>query len=216
MSQHPRDCPPNWDYEDYPNHLETIARNCRPLLHRLVTNADTKSIAQDSRPAHEVLFSGLTPDGLAYFAGNYRGCDQRCLKYYSVGVGADSRVGIAPHYVRPAMSHLSELVERGMAGLDAAKQIPNSQISKGEKLLNIVAFAAKVFESLLTIHPYANGNGHAARFVVLAILIRYGYHPRRWWIDKRPAPDQRYSDALSDYRDGSYSDLEDIILESLE
>src|SRR5437879_5952982 len=78
-----------------------------------------------------------------------------------------------------------------------------------EKLL--VAFVCAVFSDFLKIHPYANGNGHAARFIAWALLGRYRLWPTTWPIHPR-MPDPGYTQMLRDYRTGNKSALEQCLL----
>jgi Fic family protein len=75
----------------------------------------------------------------------------------------------------------------------------------------VVVVACMVFELFLRIHPYANGNGHAARFCTWAILGAFGYWPERWPIEPRP-PDPPYTQLLVDYRNGNRVPLERYLL----
>jgi hypothetical protein len=79
------------------------------------------------------------------------------------------------------------------------------------KLLHTVQVACRFFELVCRVHPYANGNGHAARFCIWAILARYGYFPVRWPIDP-PPPDPPYTQLLLDYRAGNPLPLEQYLL----
>jgi hypothetical protein len=88
-----------------------------------------------------------------------------------------------------------------------------------DKLLNAVEVACEAMVQLFTVHPYANGNGHAGRFVLWALLLRYGYAPRPpvWPVEPSPVPPerQRYSELVKRYRDGHREDLVAAVLEGL-
>ncbi len=111
------------------------------------------------------------------------------------------------------MQDIANIVRTGLAGLDQANELPHVRLAKAEKLLYVVTFACQVFELILRIHPYANGNGHAARFVLVAILGRYGYWLRQW-LDPRP-PDPPYTQLITDYRSGNREPLERFILQAI-
>jgi fido (protein-threonine AMPylation protein) len=161
---------------------------------------------------HGHLFHHLTPPDHDYFAGHYRGEMYRCLQYLRVQVGAHQ--GEAPGAVPFFMEELAAQIRAGLAWLDVANGLPHGQLPKESKLLYAVTFACRVFEMVLRIHPYANGNGHAARFVLIAILGRYGYWLTSWQIDPRP-PDPPYTQLITTYRQGHREPLERFVLQAI-
>jgi fido (protein-threonine AMPylation protein) len=213
---HPADCPA-FDYSTHPDCRRLLPRRVGQLLIALRTRRfDTLDAAADTRGVHRELFWALTPHGHPYFAGHYRGEDFRCLRNYRVQVGPpiDTRVGCPPLLVLGAMGRVEDTIRSAIAALDAAHQLPNSVVLPGPKLLHTVQVACRIFEWVNRIHPYANGNGHAARFCVWAILGRYGYWPVRWPLDPRP-PDPPYTSLLLEYRAGNPERLEQYILQCL-
>src|SRR5580658_9409020 len=178
-SMHPPDCP----FFEYDRHhkCEQVLRSEVPkILGELRRNIlKTEQVAGDSRAIHGRVFSSLTPPGFSYFAGHFRGEDFRCLKYYTVGVMGDPRVGHAPETVNAAMEALIYRVRSGLAKIDTLTD-SLAQFTYSIRL------ACNVFELLLLIHPYGNGNGHMARFAVWAILGRYGHWPESWPVEPRP------------------------------
>ena len=171
---HPRDCP-NWEYEHHPNYPGDLTARVKRVLVDLRSGIiDSCQLAADTRPTHGAVFQNLTPSGFEYLAGHYRGEIFRCLQYYSVFVPGDRSVGLAPTYVVNRMRWFEGLVRRGIAALDEASRVPNSQVPPEQKILFTVVFACRVFELFLQIHPYANGNGHMSRFMIWSILGRYG------------------------------------------
>jgi Fic family protein len=73
-----------------------------------------------------------------------------------------------------------------------------------------------MFLAFVTIHPYANGNGHAARLVVWALLLRYGFQPTGWPVDPRPIPADQYYLAYESFaREGKISLLASQILQAI-
>jgi len=80
--------------------------------------------------------------------------------------------------------------------LDGAHKLPNAHLPREQKLAYAVIFACSIFVTFLQIHPYANGNGHAARLVVWAILGRYGYWPKSWPIEPVVHPANLDSEGL--------------------
>jgi hypothetical protein len=208
---HPSDCP-GWEYTEVVGHsliLKAAATTQLIRLRRPAFNATAE--CSDSRPFHLHLFGQLAPAQHPYFAGHYRGEQFRCLQYYRVFVQADPRVGYAPAHVLYEMRELAIRVGQGIVALDAGNALPDAQVPRTEKLIRTVAFAAHIFELFLRIHPYANGNGHVGRFLVVAILARYGFFMRHFSIDPRP-PDPPYSNCIKQHRDGDYEPLEKFIL----
>jgi len=199
---HPRDCPgggggvPGWDYEPAPNAHAIILQRVEDLLIRLRADCDECSqTACDTRSAHEVMFAGLTPTACECFAGNYRGSNHRCLQFYTVHVPADPRVGHQPEVVDYAMTSLSALIAASITSADSFA----AQRSRRALIRHLVKVAARMFEMFCRIHPYANGNGHAARLLVCALLGRYDVWMKDWTVEPRPR-DPNYSSAISDYR----------------
>jgi len=208
---HPSDCP-SWEYNQLPHHAEILLGRIKAILIQLRTGQiDTEACCTDSRQVHKALFSGLTPPQCPYYAGHYRGEVFRCLQHYRVQIKSDPKVGYSPDIVRIALSELAPVVRSGLAALDSAARLPESQLSSEDKLLYVVTFACRVFEVFLRIHPYANGNGHIGRFIIWYVLGRYRYWPVKWPIEPRP-PDPPYSDLIAKYRDGDREPLESFVL----
>jgi fido (protein-threonine AMPylation protein) len=208
---HPADCP-NWEYDHLPDRAQLRTRSANLLGRLRGGGLDAAGVAADSRPVHGHLFNGLTPPGHDYFAGHYRGEVYRCLQYLNVQVGAHR--GALPDAVGPFMEQLAREIAAGLAGLDRANDLPHTQLPSENKLLYAVMFACRVFEMVLRIHPYANGNGHAARFVLISILGRYGYWLNAWQIDPHP-PDPPYTQLITDYRQGKCEPLERFVLRAI-
>ena len=112
------------------------------------------------------------------------------------------------------MAAIAHTVLGGLNALDLANTLPDGQLARHQKLIYTVTFACRVFEIVLRVHPYANGNGHAARFIVWAILGRYGFWPRSWPLDPRP-PDPPYSRLISEYRSGNHQPLEEFVIRAV-
>jgi len=212
---HPVDCPQQWDYEDYPHYDDILAVATAEILIALRRRQiDTLKTSCNTRPAHLKLFTELVPQGCEYFAGHYRGENFRCLRYYEVKIQSDPRVGCPSDRVLNTMGQIMESVEQSMRALDEGHKVPNSQMAAEQKLLFVVAFACRMFELLLKVHPYANGNGHAARFMVWSILGRYGYWPKNWPLHPRPNEPQ-YSELIVRYRNGDIEPLERYMINNI-
>ena len=122
-----------------------------------------------------------------------------------------SSVGFPPFLVEERMEKIAQWIRQGMRALDATHQLPDTQVSPEDKLLNTVAFACAIFAEVLRVHPYANGNGHAARFILWTILGKYGYWPKYFPIEPRPNH-PLYAWAIAEYLKGNRQELEDYIL----
>jgi fido (protein-threonine AMPylation protein) len=175
---------------------------------------DTAECAADTRPVHLQLFSRLVPDKCPYYAGHYRGEDFACLRYSEVKIAGDSRVGWPASEVSLAMASLETEVRAAVKRLDGALNVPHSTIRPEDRLRYAVAVVCAIFEKFLCIHPYLNGNGHVGRFLIWAILGRYGYWPIKFAIEPRP-PDPPYTDLIRMCRDGNHQPLEKYILRCL-
>ena len=211
---HPADCP-SWEYRDNPESSPQLTRATAGILAALRTGSiDSARTATDTRQSHGQMFRSLTPSNCAYYAGHYRGEQFRCLEYLQVGIPSDRRVGCPPDQVLNQMNALRDLISVSIAGLDAGHSLPNAQLNINQKILYCVCVACRIFELFNRIHPYANGNGHAARLCLIAILGRYDYWVKDWSIEPRP-PDPPYTDLIVKYRNGNKEPLERFILGSI-
>jgi fido (protein-threonine AMPylation protein) len=205
---HPPDCP-NWEYEDYPEKKKVLPTRVAEVLRGLVSrHLDTRRVALDTREAHEHCFRELTPLGCEYYAGHYRGENYRCLLWYIVGIRSDPRVGCPPQAVEFLMQELKSTIDSGFVALDST-----TSLAARDRLHYLIVITSRIFELFLRIHPFANGNGHAGRFIVSSILGRYGHWPRKWSVEPRPGPP--YLDAITAYRNGDPRLLEHYLLSTL-
>lgn len=205
----PPDCP-EFDYEHHPKWQTVLPQRVEEEVTNLVRGVtDTRASAADTRGVHRRLFEELTPPGFEYFAGHYRGEPFRCLKHYAVGIVGDHRVGASPDAVSYLLGEVNSLILSAIGALDADAALPRT-----DRLRYLIALTCRLFEVYLRIHPYANGNGHAARFLVWCLLGRYGHWPRRWPIEPRP-PDPPYTECIVRYRNGEKEPLEKFLLSTL-
>jgi hypothetical protein len=107
------------------------------------------------------------------------------------------------------MDELRDIIGSGIDALDA-----DQSLTRRQRLSYLVILACRVFELFLRSHPYANGNGHAARFMVWCVLGRDEHWPRSWPVEPRPA-DPPYSDFIKRYRDGDKEPLERFVASTL-
>jgi hypothetical protein len=207
---------PAWEYTDVPNHETILAHRTYQALARLqsLSPASLAGRIKDTRGLHDAYFNGLTPPTTPYYAGHYRGEDYTCLRHCSVQISSDPRVGHPPEIVMRNMSVLAADISHALQECDVAWLVPHAVVSRPEKLVKVVSVATAIFVYFLEIHPYANGNGHAARFILIATLARHGLYLRRWHMHPRPQ-EPTYSDAIKLYRDGDRGPLERFVLSCL-
>lgn len=205
---HPADCPA-YDYEDHPDAKKEVPERCETLLLELRTDTDrfSQSTFDDCRGCHGRMFAGLTPEGYDYFAGNWRGSRHRCLRDYGVGVKSDALVGIDPRQVANAMAHLSASLKRSKVGFSL---LQSSQFSATVRLKLAANLAAYTLEAFLRVHPFANGNGHVGRLLVLCVLGVGGFWPASWPVDRHPPGN--YGSYLYHARRGGHDELVKYIL----
>jgi hypothetical protein len=121
---------------------------------------------------------------------------------YPVGIDGDPMVGMPAHLVAEAMAGLGATIGNGIAALDHS--VPNAP--PGHRLLLCVEMVCDIFVSFLTIHPYVDGNGHTARYVLWTILSRFGFKTAIFTIEPRPL-EKNYSQYIATYRSGQKLDL---------
>jgi hypothetical protein len=200
----------DWDYENHPNALQVVQRTekFRGFIERRAPRIAKYGV--DTRPAHAYVFKNVTPAACDYLAGNYRGSSFVCLTDYRVGVGADSRVGVEPILIAVVMASFNDQCQKLIDSFIALQGAPKQQLP-AVVLARAATILAEILEQFLTIHPYANGNGHAARLLVGVLLGRFGYPPKKWPFDHSP----NYGQALTDHRDGNKTPLIAFILQSI-
>jgi fido (protein-threonine AMPylation protein) len=208
---HPSDCP-RWEYK---NHLyaNAVGIRCEAILNDLANKQlPVDATLRDTRAVHARMFVNLTPDRCSYYAGHYRGENYRCLRHLEVVVRSDPRVGAAPARVAADLANLNaHVLATGLKALEASFALPDEKLPAEEKLFHLVVFACAALVEFLRIHPYANGNGHAGRFIVWLISVRFGYWPLKWELDTSPP----YHELLKRFRDGDPIPLQTFVLESI-
>ena len=104
------------------------------------------------------------------------------------------------------MSELAMILASGFAGLDA-----NSSLAPKDRLRYLIVLCARVFELYLRIHPFANGNGHAAQFFLWMRWAGTITGPKTG-PSTLPFPRSPYYAAITAYRNGNREALESYIL----
>ena len=199
----------NWDYDDHPNR-KRITERCNKLLEILAKRPTRFSrYGVSTKRGHVFLFTGFAPPKCTELVGHYRGENFPSLKNYNVGVPQDPRVGVQAFLVTHCMQQFEVQVLSALSTLEAKLSASSkSPASPAVLLVQFVSILCSVLELFLTIHPYANGNGHTARLLLWVLMRRFGYTPLNWPLDAHPA----YDKALSDYRDGRKNPLNQFIL----
>jgi len=109
--------------------------------------------------------------------------------------------GVAPDKVEERMTALNADCHALFATLpkwpDWQDALPNG-LSRNVVLARIVEHLALLLETFFTIHPYANGNGHAGRLLLWVIMVRHGFRPTKWPLDESP----EYDEAVQSHREG--------------
>jgi Fic family protein len=97
--------------------------------------------------------------------------------------------------VEMCMAMLTKRYEQLMSNY--AKSLASSTPAIAFALL--IDVLCDILEAFFTVHPFANGNGHAGRMLVWVTLARQGFPPKAWSIDAK----QPYAKALNEYRAGN-------------
>ncbi|HEV2292448.1 MAG TPA: Fic family protein [Tepidisphaeraceae bacterium] len=210
--QHPEaECPP-WDYDKLPSRQKILAEQANGVIEDVRAGRfDLLAMLADSRSVHDRLFSKLAPKGREYLAGHYRGERFKCLQFYRVGIRSNPMVGVEPRLVRTELSKFQQLAESAISRIDSIHKMRESDLPGEQKLLLTVQVGCRLFAEFLRIHPYADGNGHVGRVMLLAILARYRYFPVRFPLEPRPA-DPSYSESIKAYQQGRRQPLEELVL----
>lgn len=201
----------NWDYEKHHNH-HLVAQRCIKLLdyfrakHRRFDKFQHSTLV-----GHRYMFRHLTPKECPCLAGNYRGSKFDCLENYNVGVEADRRVGTPAPYVHQEMVKFEGQLRTAIDTFEQQFSLlgkPGSTVTAGALLIFYIKIVSAALQVFLTIHPYANGNGHMGRLLVWILLGRANYWPKKWPLDDSP----NYYQALTEHRNGNRAMLENFIL----
>ena len=210
---HAADCPA-WEYTDHDNSEAVLPVRSNEILINLRRGIiDSRNSIKNTRALHSILFTDLTPDDCDYYAGNYRGSDNLCLKHYRVFIHSDPSVGVDPDAVQNVLEYFGEQIDSLFASLEAAALEPPEGLSKADRILYIVAAICNVFVEFLRIHPYANGNGHMGRYIVFAFLGKFGCWPKNWPFNDRPP--EPYCEYIAKYRKGYPDPLEQFVLKCI-
>lgn len=176
-------CPP-WEYKDVLEHEKVLYAKTIYILDKLSDPSfNHKDNIQDSRKIHEHLFDELVPKNYEYYAGHYRGESFTCLINGEGFIPGEPSIGSPPHKVLNEMRTLSYFIENSWESIiDKAAAFEDKQ----KKILFLIEYACNLFVKFIWIHPYLNGNGHIARFIVNSFLILNKLRPISFTIEPRP------------------------------
>jgi hypothetical protein len=204
-----KDCPTNgWDY-DRKKWIATpvLTIRCIRILWQIKAGrVDRLAQVKDTRPMHRRMFRWLTPICFPHFAGHYRGAHLRCLDSYDVSFGG--RQGTFAPLVQIEMTNLASLVDSFVKAVTANPQLPEPA-----RKMFVASVVCEVLVRHQLIHPFANGNGHMGRFAVWSLLLHFGYVPKGWPLERRPAPP--YGECIREYGNGNRVALERYVLQCL-
>lgn len=184
----------NWDYEDHENrHLVTKA--CHDIQVRVSSNfSEIKEVMKLTRPYHHEIFKCVVPDDKEAYAGNYRGSDYPYLKYYNVCIG--SHIGEEAARVHQTMQSFHTLLAAAISDFESK----TTQFSQKKRVVIYARLISHFVVTFLSIHPYANGNGHISRLIAWALFSYKGFNVINWDLDKRP--DRPFDDFIAMYQQG--------------
>ena len=202
--------PNDWEYSGHPK-KNVLTIRCVRLGAALLKQPQTFRSQKNTLLAHKYIFRQFTPVGFPKYAGNYRGSDYDVLKNYKVKINSDPKVGVAPNLVRRQMALFDDQFENTVLRFEKEFAVVATPEKKVLLTLSLVEIIGTFLVRFLTIHPYANGNGHMARLLVMAMLGRFGILPKTWTIDDRPP----YSDAIFAHRRGNTKPLTKVLLECI-
>ncbi len=184
----------NWDYEEHKNrHL--VTKICRELQFRVAENIEEiEKVKQDTRAFHLEMFNSVTPANKTAFAGNYRGSHFEYLKSYNVSIG--SHQGTDVSQVEKTMGSFHFLFIKSLNQFNKK----SLELTKEAKLVVYSRLISHFVVAFLSIHPYANGNGHISRLIAWAMFCYKGFNIQNWDLDKRP--DQPFDSFIAMYQQG--------------
>lgn len=192
----------NWDYDNHPKRRLITAR-CNRLTKAIRRKGSLfERFQYDTRPAHRFVFSAMMPSGCSCIAGSYRGTHS-CGVLLNYRVNVAGREGAHPASVESEMQVLQLQCALLIRAYREAISDPALGISKEEAFLKLIDIACDLMESIFTIHPYANGNGHMGRLLVWFLLSSNGFHPPKWSVDTK----QPYDGHLKAFRSGNAQPL---------
>lgn len=184
----------SWDYEEHKNR-QLVTKACHDLQVRVAKDLEEiKKVKQDTRAFHLEMFNSVTPADKTAFAGNYRGSEFQYLKNYNVSIG--NHQGTLASQVAETMHDFHLLFVKSLKQFNQK----SLELSKETKLVVYSRLISHFVVAFLSIHPYANGNGHISRLIAWALFCYKGFNIQNWDLDKRP--DQPFDSFIAMYQQG--------------
>jgi hypothetical protein len=201
---------PNWEYKDFPSHEELLIARSRDALRRTRSPQSVSARIngmKNTRAIHVHFFRDLTPPGFEYYSGHYRGeTGYFCLVRYEVKIEGNPLVGYPAREVPLSMKQFENDIDTFFKECDLLWPINELIFTKHEKIVRTVAISVTLFSYFLQIHPYANGNGHISRHLLINALARYQIFLSKWPVHPRPQ-DPPYSELIKQYQQGNHPPL---------
>jgi hypothetical protein len=214
MALRPGQTCPEWQYTHYPDYDVLLKARAADVSVRLrgATPATNEVWCADTRIVHGPYFRDLTPPDFGHYAGHYRGESLDCLDQYEVGIKGDPVVGYPSATIPTKMNEFAVELKRAFSDLDRLWKVNSMVIGRDHQLQRTVEVAAALLVYFMEIHPYADGNGHMGRFLLLGIFARYSLYPAKFPLHPRPA--LPYVHLIPVYRKGNKAPLLLYILRS--
>lgn len=178
-----------WEYEDHAE-AHSVAEMCLSILKNLQSNiSGMEAVMEETRPYHQAMFERVTPAGRQYLAGNYRGAAypqlvDRPVYIYGFECGHFSQID---HLMQDFHQRLIADVQR------IRHYFKQSSLDVAQKIVVFSQFVSHFFVRFLSIHPYANGNGHISRLLVWCIFNFSSIKCQFWSVpDRNLNPPDRY------------------------
>lgn len=198
----------SWDYTRHGDWNGLLTARTVQLYSRVLEpQFNPIPVSEDTRPDHRELFVGLTPPDMPEFAGGYRGSQVPYLVRYCVQAGQIS--GANPPEVSEAMARL----RTKMRGKYRALCELRTTLGEVQFVVELAKFVASVFVAFLTVHPYADGNGHVSRLLVVNFFGPNGLVPLKWRIHPSMTSDPAFLEALREYDRNNFKPLETLLLD---
>lgn len=190
-----------WEYEYHPE-AHSVSDACLIMLQNLQNNKlEMEDVMRETRPYHKVMFERVTPFGREYLAGNYRGASYPQLVDRPVYI-----YGFSCAHFSQVEDSMRDFHQKLNADIQRISQyLKQSKLDAAQKIVAFSQFVSHYFVRFLSIHPYANGNGHISRLLVWCIFNFKSIKCSFWSVpDRNLNPPDQY---VGDFRLGNKSPL---------
>ncbi len=176
--------PVPWN-EDDPRDLPVIADNLRQILRRIVDQAQlrpppTVVMVQEW---HRLAFRGVVLP-VSYYAGEVRDSDPEFPELWGYEVAVGRLPGVPSRLVPEELDRLERSLQRAVGILDPLIPV-NDRPLDSARLHSVLTLCAYAHGEWVRIHPFANGNGTAARLLSNWCALRYALPP---FVQLHPRP----------------------------